>query len=130
MVDELCHNWICDLVNLCIVEIFRMLWLCGLMYMYIGGFCWWLWIFGLDSNYVFYLLVLIHLVNIFDDNYFDNNDEVRFVYVCVCVCVCIYIYIYIYIFCTVYVDYDWCEANPQWFWPPTCLYEWVDGVHD
>ena len=30
--------------------------------------------------------VLIHLVNLFDDNYFDNNDEVRFVY--------IYIYIY------------------------------------
>jgi len=28
----------------------------------------------------------------------------------------------------VYVDYDWCEANPQWFWPHTYLYEWVDGV--
>ena len=30
----------------------------------------------------------------------------------------------------VYVDYDWCEANPQWFWPPTCLFEWVNGVHE
>ena len=29
-----------------------------------------------------------------------------------------------------YVDYDWCEAYPQWFWPPTCLYELVDGVQD
>jgi len=28
-----------------------------------------------------YLFVLIHLVNQFDDNYFDNNDEVRIVYV-------------------------------------------------
>jgi len=43
-----------------------------------------------------YLFVLIHLVNQFDDNYFDNNDEVRFVYVCMCVCVCVCIYIYIY----------------------------------
>jgi hypothetical protein len=25
--------------------------------------------------------VLIHLVNLFDDSYFDNNDEVRIVYV-------------------------------------------------
>ena len=40
-----------------------------------------------------YLLVLIHLVNIFDDNHFGNSNEVRFVYVCI-------------IFCTVYVDYD------------------------
>jgi len=39
-----------------------------------------------------YLFVLIHLVNQFDDNYFDNNDEVRTVYVCM------YIYIYIYIY--------------------------------
>jgi len=45
-----------------------------------------------------YLFVLIHLVNQFDDNYFDNNDEVKFVYVYVCVCMCIYIYIYIYIY--------------------------------
>jgi len=28
-----------------------------------------------------YLFVLTHLVNQFDDNYFDNNDEVRIVYV-------------------------------------------------
>jgi len=28
-----------------------------------------------------YLFVLLHLVNQFDDNYFDNNDEVRIVYV-------------------------------------------------
>jgi len=29
-------------------------------------------------------------------------------------------------------DYVWCEAKPQWLfgWPPTCLYEWVDGVQD
>jgi len=26
-----------------------------------------------------YLLVLIHLVNIFDDNHFGNSNEVRFV---------------------------------------------------
>jgi hypothetical protein len=30
---------------------------------------------------MFYLFVLIHLVNQFDDNYFDNNDEMRIVYV-------------------------------------------------
>jgi len=40
-----------------------------------------------------YLLVLIHLVNLFDDNYFDNSNEVRIVYIyiymCVCVCVCV-----------------------------------------
>ena len=30
--------------------------------------------------------------------------------------------------CVLFVDYDWCEAHPQWFWPPTYLYEWVDGV--
>jgi len=29
---------------------------------------------------------------------------------------------------TLIIVYDWCEAYPQWFWPPTCLYEWVDGV--
>jgi len=28
-----------------------------------------------------YLLVLIHLVNPFDDNYFGNNNEVGIVYV-------------------------------------------------
>ena len=28
-----------------------------------------------------YLFVLIHLLNQFDDNYFDNNDEVRIVYI-------------------------------------------------
>jgi len=41
-----------------------------------------------------YLLVRIHLVNLFDDNYFGNSNEVRIVYVYVC----IYIYIYIYIY--------------------------------
>jgi len=30
---------------------------------------------------MFYLLVLIHLVNLIDDNYFGNNNEVRIVYV-------------------------------------------------
>jgi len=30
---------------------------------------------------VSYLLVLIHLVNLFDDNYFGNSNEVRIVYV-------------------------------------------------
>jgi len=30
---------------------------------------------------MFYLLVLIHLVNIIDDNYFGNSNEVRIVYV-------------------------------------------------
>jgi len=35
-----------------------------------------------------YLFVLIHLVDLFDDNYFGNSNEVRIVY--------IYIYIYIY----------------------------------
>ena len=71
-----------QIVYLCIGEIWWMLWLCGLVYMYIGGFCWWLWIFELGSNCVSYLLVLIHLVNLFDDNYFGNSNEVRFVYVC------------------------------------------------
>jgi len=28
-----------------------------------------------------YLLVLIHLVNLIDDNYFGNSNEVRIVYV-------------------------------------------------
>jgi len=32
---------------------------------------------------VSYLLVLTHLVNIFDDNQFGNSNEVRFVYVCI-----------------------------------------------
>jgi hypothetical protein len=81
MVDKLCHNWICDLMNLCIGEIWWILWFCGLVYMYIGGLCWWLWIIELCSNCMSYLFVLIHLVNQFDDNYFDNNDEVRIVYV-------------------------------------------------
>jgi len=45
---------------------------------------------------MFYLFVLIHLVNLIDDNYFGNSNEVRIV--CVCVCVCVYIYIYIYIY--------------------------------
>ena len=30
---------------------------------------------------MFYLLVLIHLVNLFDDNYFGISNEVRVVYV-------------------------------------------------
>jgi len=37
---------------------------------------------------------------------------------------------YVYIFSIIYVDYDWCEVNLQWFWPPTCLNEWVDGVQE
>jgi len=53
-----------------------------------------------------------------DDYHFGNSNEVKFVHM------------WIYIFYTVYVDYDWCEAYPQWFWPPTCLYEWVDGVQE
>jgi hypothetical protein len=56
MVDELWHNWICDLMILCIGEIWWMLWLCGLVYMYIGGFCWWLW--NKCSNCMSYLLCL------------------------------------------------------------------------
>lgn len=44
IVEESCHNWIWDLLNLCIGDIRWMLWLCGLVYIYIGGFCWWLWI--------------------------------------------------------------------------------------
>ena len=35
-----------------------------------------------------------------------------------------------YLFIIAYVDYDWCEANPQWFCPSVCLYEWVDGVQE
>jgi len=31
-----------------------------------------------------YLLVLIHLVNLFDDNNFGNSNEVRIVYVYMC----------------------------------------------
>jgi len=30
---------------------------------------------------MFYLLVLIHLVNLIDDNYFGNSNEMRIVYV-------------------------------------------------
>ena len=87
LVGKLCHNWICDLLNLCIDEIWWMLWLCGMVYMYMGGFCWWLWIIELCSNCMSYLLVLIHLVNLFDDNYFGNSNEVRIAYVCVCLCI-------------------------------------------
>jgi len=57
----------CDYVDLCI---------CTLV-----DFCWWLWIFELCFNCMSYLLVLIHLVNIFDDNHFGNSNEVKFVYV-------------------------------------------------
>jgi len=39
-----------------------------------------------------YLFVLIHLVNIYFDNYSGISNEVRIV------CVCVYIYIYIYIY--------------------------------
>ena len=35
----------------------------------------------LCSNCMSYVLVLIHLVNLFDDNYFGNSNEVRIVYV-------------------------------------------------
>lgn len=56
-----------------------------------------LWIFELDSNCVSYLLVLIHLVNIFDDNYFGNNNEVRFVYV----------YIYSELFMMIMIRWLW-----------------------
>jgi len=70
-------------------EIWWMLWSCGFVYMYIGGFCWWLWIFGLDSNYVSYLLVLIHLVNIFDDNHFGKSNEVKYVYVWIYILHCL-----------------------------------------
>ena len=52
--------------------------------MYMGGFCWWLWIIELCTNCMSYLLVLIHLVNLFDDNYFDNSNEVRTVYAYTC----------------------------------------------
>jgi len=32
------------------------------------------------------------------------------------------LYIYEYIFCTVYVDYDWCEAYPSGFdHLPVCM---------
>jgi len=44
--------------------------------------------FEQDSNCKSYLLVLIHLVDLCDDNYFGNSNEVRIV------CVCVYIYIY------------------------------------
>jgi len=81
VIDESCHNWICDLMNLYIGGIRWMLWLCGLVYMYIGRICWRLWIIELCSNCMFYLFVLIHLVNLIDDNYFGNSNEVRIVYV-------------------------------------------------
>jgi len=45
--------------------------------MYIGGFL----LMILGSNCMSYLLVLIHLVNLFDDNNFGNSNEVRIVYV-------------------------------------------------
>jgi hypothetical protein len=38
---------------------------------------------------------------------------------------------WIYVLCRLlFVDYDWCKVNLQWFWPPTCLYGWVDAVHE
>jgi len=43
---------------------------------------------------VSYLLVLIHLVNIFDDNHFGNSNKVRFVYV----------YIYSALFMLIMID--------------------------
>jgi hypothetical protein len=72
-------------MNLCIGGIRWMLWLSGLVYMYIGGFYWRLWIIELYSNCMYYLFVLIHLMNQFDDNYFDNNDEMWIVYVYICI---------------------------------------------
>jgi len=45
------------------------------------GFLWWLGIFELGSNCMSYLLVLIHLVNIFDDNHSNNSNEVKFVHI-------------------------------------------------
>ena len=36
-----------------------------------------------------YLLVLIQLVNIFDDNYFGDSNEVRFVYVYIYILHCL-----------------------------------------
>jgi len=38
---------------------------------------------------VSYLLVLIHLVNIFDGNYFGDSNEVRFVYVYIYILHCL-----------------------------------------
>jgi len=34
-----------------------------------------------DSNCMSYLLVLINLVNLFDDNYLGNSNEVRIIYI-------------------------------------------------
>jgi len=109
VVDESCHNWICDLVNLCIGEWCDYVdWcICTLV-----NFCWWLWIFELGSNCVSYLLVLIQLVNLFDDNYFGYSDELRIVYVCVCVCV----YIYICIWCGDSFDNDNCLLITLKWW--------------
>jgi len=53
----------------------------------IGGLGCWLRMIELCSNCMSYLLVLIPLVNLFNDNYFGNSNEVRIVYVCVCVCI-------------------------------------------
>jgi len=52
--------------------------------MWIGVYVhWWILLmivkFELGSNCVSYLLVLIHLMNLFDDNYFGNSNEVRIV---------------------------------------------------
>jgi hypothetical protein len=68
---EFVHWW--NLVNVVIMWI-------G-VYICFGGFCWWLWAFELGSNCMSYLLVLIHLVNLFDDNYFGNSNEVRVAYI-------------------------------------------------
>jgi len=54
----------CDYVHWCICT----------LWIFVG-------IFELGSNCMSYLLVLIHLMNIFDDNHFDNSNEVRIVYV-------------------------------------------------
>jgi len=79
---EFVHWW--NLVNVVIM--------CIGVYVHCG-FCWWLRIFELGSNCMSYLfVVLIHLMNLYYDNYFGNSNEVRIAYVCVCVCVYIYIY--------------------------------------
>jgi len=102
-VDESSLMWLCESVYMCfvnmcmvgfvnllnciLVEIWWMWWLCELVYTWIGGFCRWLWIIELGSNCMSYLLVRIHLANLFDDNYFGNRNEVRIIY--------IYIYIWL-----------------------------------
>jgi hypothetical protein len=51
-----------------------------------------------------YLFVLIHLVNVFDDNYFGVSDEVRIVYV------------YMYIWCgDFFVDDDCLLITLKWW---------------